>query len=278
MDHIEVDCRVSPSGENTEILVALLSEIGFTMFEEDETGVKAYIESRNFDNALLDNVLNDFPVPGVSVSAVITTIPYTNWNAQWERNFQPVRVGEEVNVRAEYHQPDPDVRFDLVIQPRMAFGTGHHATTWLMMKTMLGMSFEGLPVLDMGSGTGILGILALKMGAGSVLGIDHDPNATENALDNAVANGVPEAVFVTGDASVLGRDEYKVILANINRNIILNDLPLYINAGQTGCKYLFSGFYLEDLDLIREKAESLGLQYQSHESLENWVCALFIKK
>lgn len=277
MDHIEADCRVTPAGENTEILVALLSDIGFTMFEENESGVKAYIESRFFNREIFDEVLNGYPVPGVTVSAEIKTIPYTNWNAKWESNFQPVRVGDEVNVRADYHAPDAAVKFDLVIQPRMAFGTGHHATTWLMMKTMLGMDFTGLPVLDMGSGTGILEILAMKMGAASVLGIDHDPNATENALDNAVVNGVPGAAFVTGDASLLGKDEFSVILANINRNIILNDLPLYVGAGKAGCKYLFSGFYLEDLDSVKAKAESLGLRYDGHESRDNWVCAVFTK-
>jgi ribosomal protein L11 methyltransferase len=277
MDHVEVECRVSPSGENTEILMALLSEAGFTMFEETEFGVKAYVESRHFDSSALDSVLADFPVPGVTITTTTRTIPFTNWNAEWESNFQPVMVCDQVHVRAEYHAPDPNVRFDLVIQPRMAFGTGHHATTWLVMKSMLEMDLNGKKVLDMGSGTGILGILAGKMGAKSVFGIDHDPNATENANDNTIANGVPEAVFVTGDASILGTEQYQVILANINRNIILNDLPLYVNAGESGCNYLFSGFYEDDLIAVKEKAESLGLQYQKHDSRDKWVCACFIK-
>lgn len=278
MDHIEVNCTVEPGGENVEILIAYLSEVGFTMFEECEKGVKAYINADQFDQNHFEQAVEQFSIPGVHVSYEVNTIPFTNWNEEWESNFHPIRIGDDIYIRAEYHDPDPAVKYELVIQPRMAFGTGHHATTWQVMKAMTLIPMEGKDVLDMGCGTGILGILAAMMGARSVVGIDNDPNAVENAQVNAIRNHIENFELHTGDVSLLKGRDFDIILANINRNIILQDVGNYAGSLRPGGLILFSGFYTEDLPAITEKATGLGLTPVRSESMDNWVCATFVKK
>jgi len=275
MEFIELDCTVDPPGENTEILIAWLSAIGYSMFEESETGVKAYIEAGLFDQQQLDEIPL-FPVEGhVKVQYKMSKMPDVNWNALWESNFNPVMIGNEIYVRAEYHAEDPTFRYELVIQPRMAFGTGHHATTSLVMESMLKIDFNNKTVLDMGCGTGILAILASKMGATSLLAIDIDPNSTENTIVNCTRNDVGNVDVVTGGAAVAGNRKFDVILANINRNIILEDLPLYTSNLSTGGLLITSGFYESDLGIIKERATSLGLEMEGYKTADSWCTASF---
>ena len=276
MEYMELDCRVTPTGENTEILIAYLGAIGYSMFEETDYGVKAYIDKNLFSQLELDGIppmLED-----VTVEFTATVPEHKNWNEEWEKNFQPVIVGSDIYVRAEYHEPKPETRFELIIHPRMAFGTGHHATTSLVMEHMLSIDFKGKKVLDMGCGTGILAILAVKMGAGFVVAIDNDANAVENTEVNCTINQASQVIAKHGDATTPGNDVYDIILANINRNIILEDLPLYTKNLAPGGLLITSGYYLEDLPQIREKAKSNNLSYTSHSSLDNWCRASFVKE
>lgn len=278
MNYVEVDCRVDPSGEASEILMALLSEIGYSMFEESDLGLKAYITEADFSRNRLDQLLGELHLPGVVIKTEVRPIPPTNWNEVWEQNFQPVRVGEEVYVRAGYHPADPSVKHELVIEPRMAFGTGHHATTMLMMQALLRSELKNQSVLDMGCGTGILGILASRLGAEVVLGVDNDPNAVENALLNANNNKITNIRVMEGDAKAIQGLSFDMIIANINRNIILDDMKIYESSLRSGGTLLLSGFYNSDLPAIIAEADSNGLRICSFEESENWVAVLFIKR
>lgn len=276
MEYIELDCTVEPAGENTEILIARLAAIGYSMFEESEKGVKAYIESGLFSQQELDH-LAAFPADNpVKIEYKISKMPDVNWNELWESNFQPVIIGKEIYVRAEYHQPDPSFKFELVIQPRMAFGTGHHATTSLVMESMLTLDFKDKTVLDMGCGTGILAILASKMGATHLVAVDIDDNATENTVVNCRRNNVQNVKVITGGAAASGKEKFDFVLANINRNIILEDLPLYMNNLNAGGILITSGYYESDLEIISDQAAAIGLKLNDHKVSENWCRATFI--
>lgn len=277
MDYIEVDCKVNPGGDNIDILIAYLAGIGYSMFQENEAGVKAYIDVTLFDQNALDDLPFIKEPNQVDIQYVVRVAEKRNWNQEWESSFQPVIIGNEVYVRAEYHLPDPSAKYELVIQPRMAFGTGHHATTSLMMEAMLKIDFKHRHVLDMGCGTAILAILAEKMGANSITAIDNDPVATENAVVNCEINGVKNVSVVTGNAATPGNEIFDVILANINRNIILEDITLYAkNLAKEGILML-SGFYLADLEKITGKAASLNLKCTSHQVLNGWCQANFTR-
>lgn len=278
MDYVEVDCTVTPAGDFTEILIAYLAAAGYSMFEEKENGVKAYIETSRFNQQELDAIPMMNGHDEVAVTYSISAIARKNWNEEWEKNFKPVIIGKDVYVRAEYHLRDPSFRYELIVQPRMAFGTGHHATTSMMLEAMLEIEFKGKTVLDMGCGTGILAILADKMNAAAITAIDNDPNATENAVVNCTVNETRVISVFTGDASTPGDSKFDVILANINRNIILEDITLYDKNLLNGGLLLTSGYYLEDLDLIRAKAATLGIEFISHRTLDNWCQATFKKK
>lgn len=275
MEYIELDCKVEPAGENTEILIARLSEIGYSMFEESETGVKAYIESGLFSQAELDN-MNAFTTDHqVKVEYKVAKMPDVNWNELWESNFQPVVIGKDIYVRAEYHQPDPSFKYELVIQPRMAFGTGHHATTSLVMESMLTLDFHGKNVLDMGCGTGILAILASKMGAAHLVAIDIDENATENTEVNCKRNNIQNVKVITGGAEASGKEKFDFVLANINRNIILEDMPLYKDNLSDGGLLITSGYYESDLEKISACAITLRLKLVDFKVNDNWCRASF---
>lgn len=277
MEYMEMDCRVSPGGDHTEILIAYLAAIGYTMFEETDYGVKAYIPASLFSQNQLDNipVLNN--TGSFKVDYTLRRPEVKNWNEEWEKNFQPVIIGNDIYVRADYHPSQPNFRFELVIHPRMAFGTGHHDTTILMMKQLLNLPVKGKKVLDMGCGTAILAILAAKLGASELLAVDNDENATENAVVNCHANGEGRIEVLTGDAITPGVRQFDIILANINRNIILDDLHYYVRNLLPGGNLLLSGFFTEDLPLILAKAKENQLLLTGQAQQNNWCCAIFVK-
>lgn len=276
MEYIELDCTVTPGGENIEILIAFLGAVGYSMFEETEQGVKAYIDKELFSQVNVDTIplLND---DDVQVTYQVIIPENKNWNEEWEKNFKPVIIGKDIYVRAEYHEPDPSARFELIIHPRMAFGTGHHATTSLVMEHMLDLDLNGKRILDMGCGTGILAILATKMGASTVIAIDNDPNAVENAKVNCEINNASSVNVYKGDGNSAGSDGYDVIIANINRNIILEDLPAYVAVLKTGGLLVTSGYYMSDLPAIKLKASACGLTFKSNSESESWCRATFTK-
>ncbi len=255
--------------------MAHLANMGFEMFEETDTGLKAYIPSKDFTEAMESDLVPDYITSGVKFSKQL--IKNENWNAVWESNFEPELIAGKVYVRADFHPPQNQYEFQLVIQPKMAFGTGHHPTTALVIELMLQLNFIGKSVLDMGCGTGILAILAEKLGAESVLAIDNDENAVINTKENIFKNACHQISVEQGDAKTPGIKYFNLIIANINRNIILNDLPLYAANLMVGGEIVFSGFYEKDLVMIQETAEELNLEYQKHLIKNEWCCAYFKK-
>ena len=204
-----------------------------------------------------------------------------DWNKIWEENFTPILVRDCILVRAGFHPTIENIEHEIIIDPKMSFGTGHHATTALMLETILDMKpeFSGKQILDMGCGTGILSIMAAQAGAKEITGIDIDEWAYNNAMENIATNHIDNIRILIGDASLLnGQDHYDIILANINRNILLNDMHSYVNVLNTNGYLIMSGFYTEDIPIIREKAEQLGLTYQSNKVKDNWTAVIFHQK
>ncbi|RTQ53448.1 50S ribosomal protein L11 methyltransferase [Hymenobacter gummosus] len=278
MDFIEL--RVTAPEDLSEILIAELGQLSFDTFEENEQGFCAYTTEDAFDKDATQAIIDKYQHwPAGMPVAEHRVITRQNWNTEWEKNFEPLVIGEQVSVRAPFHEPRPDLPYDIVIMPRMSFGTGHHNTTALMIENQLTVDHQGKRVLDMGCGTGILAIMAVHLGADYVLAVDVEPWTAENAADNALENNVQDKVEARlGDITALeGEAPFDLILANINRNVLLDDMAAYYGYLQPGGPIIFSGFYEEDLHLIREAAEREGFRYQSHRVQNHWVSAIFTK-
>ncbi|WP_192823023.1 50S ribosomal protein L11 methyltransferase [Rufibacter sp. LB8] len=275
MDYIEVTITASP--ENTEMLIAELGELGYDTFQETEEGFQAYVTEDVYSEEALQEVLARYSFAGAFPYAV-KTIPKQNWNEEWEKNFEPLLISNKVSVRADFH-PKPDgVEYDVVITPKMSFGTGHHETTTLMIENQLTLNHVGKRVLDMGCGTGILAILAEQLGATNVLAVDIEDWTVENAQENAARNGCQALQVKLGDAEVLtGEAPFDIVLANINRNVLLEDISVYSQLLPAQCPLVLSGFYTEDLPVLQEKAAAHGLTLESQRSKNNWVSAIFRK-
>ncbi len=259
-----------------DLLINELAEIGFDTFEEIESGFKAYIPSTDFNQQLLDEHLEPYHAQ-FSFTYEINLIPQKNWNEVWESNFEPIQIRNKVWVRATFHAPSPEFPYEIVIDPKMAFGTGHHDTTSMMMALMLDADFSGKKVLDMGCGTGILAILASKLGADNITAIDYDPVCYESTIENAALNGINIIKAICGSKEVIPDEKFDIILANINRNILLDQMSRYSEALKSGGEIYFSGFYESpDLDIIKEEAAKCGLKYINHKKTKEWVAAKFI--
>ncbi len=272
-------CSVAlkPVQPAADILVAALAELGFESFEETPTGLNAYIQEESLDRNALE-ALPYWSHPDWTASWSLTEVPDQNWNAVWEADYTPIRVGDRCVVRAAFHpEPGPEVSYDLVITPKMSFGTGHHQTTWLMLSALLDLELQGKSVLDMGAGTGVLAILAAMKGARPVLAVDIDPVAVASCRENADANGQAHIRCEKGEAGVLQGMGFDLILANINRNILLAQLPEYAAALHPGGTLLMSGFYRKDLEAIREAADSLGLEFAGSAEKDEWTLGRFNK-
>ncbi|MBK6965437.1 MAG: 50S ribosomal protein L11 methyltransferase [Bacteroidales bacterium] len=274
MEYTELRCSL-PADKLafTELIMARLGEAGFESFSETDEGLLAYIPSAQFDPSILNNPLL-WP-EGVEVGYTWEVIPEQNWNAVWESNFEPVILAEKCYIRAPFHPAMPEIEYEIVIEPKMSFGTAHHETTALMIEYLVEMQIKGLSVLDMGCGTGILAILAVMRGADKVTAIDNDEWAYRNSLENIERNKTTSVDVYLGDAALLKGKKFDFIIANINRNILLNDIKDYCNSLNSGGTLLMSGFYIPDLVAITDAAESLGLKYQGHKERNNWVAASF---
>ncbi|WP_397303731.1 50S ribosomal protein L11 methyltransferase [Nonlabens ulvanivorans] len=273
--YIEYQFTITPLQPWNDVLIAQLGEAGFESFVETETGVTAYV-LKSLDN---DSILNDVEVLSnelVDIAFAKAEIEPTNWNAEWEKNFNPITVDNRCEVRAPFHEAT-GVEYDIVIEPKMSFGTGHHQTTHMMIQHLLNEDLTGLRVLDMGSGTGVLGILAQMRGAIDVDAIDIDTWCYENAIENVERNKADKVKVILGGAEQLEGKTYDFIIANINRNILLQDIPVYGESLKPGGTILFSGFYTEDLELIKEACNKVGIQYDSHMVRDNWVGLKMIK-
>jgi len=260
-----------------DLLINALGEIGFDTFEEVDFGFKAYILSADFDQEQLSEALLPYQ-DMFTFSYDITLIPHKNWNKLWESNFEPIAIGNQLFVRATFHEPRPEFKYEIVIDPKMAFGTGHHQTTAMMLELILENDFVGKKVLDMGAGTGILAIMAAQLGATAITAIDYDPICYESIIENAALNNITAIKSICGSKEVIPDEQYDVILANINRNILLDQMERYGEALKEGGEIYFSGFYeTPDLDIITDEAGKYGLKYISHKKDKDWVAAKFVK-
>jgi ribosomal protein L11 methyltransferase len=278
MDYIEVDFKITPREPGADILCTVLCDIGFDSFVDTEEGLAAYVPSNDFSEDSLKQLLQDYE-GNFKVEYKIKEVPAQNWNSEWEKNFSPVEINEQCVIRAPFHEPFK-VKYEIIIEPKMSFGTGHHQTTALMANAMLEPGFKGIVgkrVLDMGCGTGVLAILAAKIGAGEVMAIDNDEWAYSNTLENIGVNDENSIKVALGDAKLLEGREFDSILANINRNILLRDMPAYADALAEGGNLLMSGFFVTDIELLKEKAASLGLEPVDQNTRENWAL-LWVKK
>ena len=277
-EYIEVSVRLEPFSEETaEMLMAELAELPYDSFVTEEPLLKAYIPLSEYRPGDLKVVLSGYPdVAGFEA----VPIQGQNWNKEWESRFEPIVVDGKVTVKASFNENVPRTRFNIWIDPEMAFGTGSHNTTYMMMQRMLGIEpvIKGHVVLDMGCGTAILGILAAKMGARKVFAVDIDAVAARSAWGNARWNRVGTRVETAcGDASLLQMSSYDVILANIHRNILLEDMPTYVRCMRRGGRLLISGFYEADIPSLRDRAAALGLTYVGETIREGWACVEFAK-
>lgn len=267
----------SPVSENMlrEILTAELLEKGFDSFQEDENELVAYLPDVLFHDSLLTEIIFLQAHPEIRVK--IEKLEEQNWNAEWEKNYPPVTIAGKCHVRAPFHPPMPGIQYEIVIEPKMAFGTAHHETTQIMVEWLMNMDVMGKDVLDMGCGTGILAILANKMGAGSVTGIDNDEWAWQNARENFRNNSIPESFAQMGDAGLIGTERYDIILANINRNILIKDMLNYARGLRSGGELLISGFYQSDTEDLKTTASQPGLEFSGMKSKNEWAIMLFRK-
>ena len=267
----------NPDNENLkDMFMELLGEIGFDSFMDTDDGFDAYCQEPLLNEEELNDIMQMEQFANVKLIKK-ELIPDQDWNATWEASYEPVIINEFCRIRAPFHKVEGSYKYDLIIEPKMSFGTAHHETTSQIIELMLQSDFSGLNLLDMGSGTGVLAILAKKLGSATTVAIDNDEWAYRNALDNIRLNDENEIIVELGDATSLNDRQFDVILANINRNILLRDMKEYVKCLVDGGKIFFSGFYEEDLVLIKKEAERLGLTYYNHVTKNNWTAAVFVK-
>jgi len=266
--------NVEPVQPGTEILIAELGYAGFESFVETPDGVIAYIQERDHSASVLESIYI-LSSEEFKITYSFETIKQTNWNAEWEKNFNPIVVGDQCAIRAPFHDPF-DVKYDIIIEPKMSFGTGHHETTHMMIEHILASDFMNKSVLDMGCGTGVLAILAMKKGAPSVEAIDIDNWCYLNSLENISRNDCDQITVLEGDASLLDGKQFDVIIANINRNILLNDLSTYVACLNENASLFLSGFYDSDCALIESSCQNLGLKLEKKRTRNNWVALKFV--
>lgn len=273
-NYLEFNFKIQPLQPWNEILMAQLIEIGFDSFTEEHDGILAYIQKDLFKEADLNEIglLNN---PEVEISYTFSEMPNINWNEEWEKNFEPINVENQVSIRAEFHE-NQNLPHEIIIQPKMSFGTGHHATTYLMIQQMLDMDFAGKTVLDMGCGTSVLAIFAKQKGAGKTVAIDIDEWSVENSKENAERNKV-ELEISQGTADNLGSENFDIILANINRNILISDIPTYVSVLNEGGSLLLSGLCFFDVDDILEVCTQQELNLKRKLQREEWV-SLWLEK
>ena len=273
--YIAYEFSVSPRNPATEILIAELGNVGFESFVENDNGVIAYIQKQEWSSKILDHLFI-LDSPEFEISFSHHEVVQTNWNKEWEKNFNPIQVDGQVSVRAPFHE-NPSLNFDIVIEPKMSFGTGHHETTHMMIQHLLALDLNNKRVLDMGCGTGILAIFAEMKGANPIYAIDIDNWCYQNSLENVQRNDCHHITVLEGDASVLKENKYDLIIANINRNILLSDMKTYTDCLHEKGILLLSGFYKEDVAIIEDEVTKCGLIFQKMIQKNNWVALKYIK-
>lgn len=274
MVYLEFNFIVDPTQPATDILIAELGAVGFESFVETESGVMAYILKSDFNQTDIEEIFI-LQNPDFKIDWTQKEIVQQNWNAEWEKNFHSIRVDDQCMVRAPFH-PRENVKFDIIIEPKMSFGTGHHETTRMMLQHILDTDFAGKTVLDMGCGTGVLAIMAEMKGAKELDAIDIDEWCFINSKENVDRNNCKNIDVYQGDSSLLTGKKYDIILANINRNILLEGIPIYTECLNSEGALFLSGFYLEDLDAISSKCGAYGLEFEKKLEKNNWVSVKYV--
>jgi ribosomal protein L11 methyltransferase len=272
MNYVRCILELQPLQPATDIFIAALSELGFESFEETEQGLKAYIQESDWDEAAFLGI-PFFQNEAWEVNTRWEVVEPENWNAVWERDYKPIVVRGKCVVRAPFHKEPRDTEYDIVISPKMSFGTGHHQTTRLMLDYLLDLEVTGASVLDVGTGTGVLAILCGLKGAQGITGIDIDPWSVENAIENAARNGQNEIEILEGSMDRVAGRQYDVVLANINRNALTELMPAFTGVLREGGKLLISGFYEEDLPYLKQEAAAHGLVFHSYRVSDLWTAA-----
>lgn len=261
-----------------DLLISDLADLGFDTFEDSENGFTAFVMKDNFSEQALKDLLAHY-TDDFATNYTLEDVADENWNAEWEKNFNPLIIDDVCYVRATFHEPQPSYPYEIVIDPKMSFGTGHHQTTSMMMQYILAADLKDKTVLDMGCGTAILAILAAKLGAKNLVAIDYDNVCYESTIENAALNNISNLKALCGSKEVIPNEEYDVIFANINRNILLDQIHRYAEVLQSGGKIFFSGFYLDpDLGMITAECAKYGIQYLDHKQNGDWVAAQFERK
>lgn len=272
-DYISAKIGFKPYSEDAaDLMAAFLADIGFESFQQTETGIEAFSPLKDYDPKAVQNIVECFPMD-VEIYYEAESIEGKDWNEEWEKNyFTPIVVDDRCVVHSSFHTDVPSCEYDILIDPKMAFGTGHHATTFMMISFLLESVVENKDILDMGAGSGILSILARKLGARSVTGIEIDEMAFENTKENGLLNAV-DVMFINGDASALMNlaPTIDIFLANINRNVILQDLDAYVKVLKRGGYFLFSGFYVDDIAIIEKALSQYGLKIDQVKEKDRWA-------
>lgn len=276
MSYLELLIVVEPKELGSDVLIAELSELGFESFNENENGFSAFIQEEHFnENAVKAMFLNYSETFKITYSA--KTIEQQNWNQEWESSFQPIDVDDKCIIRAPFHKKENNYQYDIIIEPKMSFGTGHHHTTQLMIQKLMKLNVSGKSLLDMGCGTGVLAILASMMNANPVTAIDTDEWSYENSIENMGKNNIKNVLVHKGDAKLLAGKIFNTILANINKNVLLADLPVYYKSLEKSGNLVISGFFETDINELVHKAESLNLKLEERVINEQWTMLHFIK-
>ncbi|OOG78822.1 50S ribosomal protein L11 methyltransferase [Algoriphagus sp. A40] len=274
MDYLEF--KIKCLEEFREILIAELAEIGFDSFLETEEGIDAYTPEADFDREKFDEILSKYQKPG-QITLTEGMMPKVNWNEEWEKNYDPIEVEDLVYVRASFHQPQPGFKYEIVINPKMSFGTGHHATTFQMLRHQGELDHSGNRVLDVGSGTGILAIMAHLLGAREVEAFDIDDWCVDNGNENFDLNGLKTRMGLGTIRQVNPIGHFDIVLANINKNVLLDEMGIYSGLLAPKGYLLLSGFYTEDIEDLLEVAKPLGMELIKKSSKDNWA-ALILQK
>lgn len=282
MIYIEVTFTITPWSETAQdVLTALAGDIGFESFVEEETLLKAYIQQKFYDEEAIRNVIANFPLPDVAIAYTAQEQEDKDWNEEWEKNFfQPIVIGDRCVIHSTFHKDIPPMEYDILINPQMSFGTGHHETTNLMVSRLLETELKGKRVLDMGCGTSILAILAAKRGASPITAIDIDDWCVSNSADNIRLNGIDCITVRLGDADVLRTEcpTFDLIIANINRNILTADMDAYARCMSEGSRIFLSGFYVDDIPVIRQSLTANGLTFVEHHENNRWAMVVAEKR
>lgn len=277
MNYVEVEITLDPLLPAREVLVFELGELGFESFVNIDNGLQAYIPVSLWNEELLKDLMTFQNIPDLVYTIHFKEIEQQNWNAEWERNFDPIFVGDQCCIRAPFHPPS-GCSIDVVIAPKMSFGTGHHQTTYLITEALLRENLKEVSLLDMGCGTGVLAIVAWKLGASKIEAIDIEDFAYENTLENFKLNDLTNGIVKKGGANLLNSQSFNLILANINRNILLEDMWQYEQVLTSGGKIFFSGFYTTDFEVMNQAANDLGLVFEYKSEKDGWAMLCYSKK